>query len=90
MADYVIGGCLFICALAIFFTVANKLRNDLIDPTSKLLPEASAAMDTSPHSGESRLSLLLRVAALLVMAAIFGAEVLHQHRVDLAANAEGN
>ena len=87
MADYVIGGCLFICALAIFFTVANKLRNDLIDPTSKLLPEASAAMDTSPHSGESRLSLLLRVAALLVMAAIFGAEVLHQHRVDLAANA---
>ena len=87
MADYVIGGCLFICALAIFFTVANKLRNDLIDPTSKLLPEASAAMDTSPHSSESRLSLLLRVAALLVMAAIFGAEVLHQHRVDLAANA---
>jgi exosortase/archaeosortase family protein len=28
IADYVIGGCLFVCALALFFTVANKLRND--------------------------------------------------------------
>ena len=28
IADYVIGGCLFVCALAIFFTVANTLRND--------------------------------------------------------------
>ena len=25
-ADYVIGGCLFLCALAVFFTVANRLR----------------------------------------------------------------
>lgn len=91
MADYLIGGCLFLCALAIFFTVANKLRNDLTDPTSDSLQEPTsgppAAIETSPETSRSRLSLLLRVAALLAMAAIFGAEVLHQHRVNLAADA---
>jgi len=35
IADYIIGGCLFVCALAIFFTVADKLRNDPKD----VLPE---------------------------------------------------
>ena len=91
MADYIIGGCLFLCALTIFFTVANHLRNDLTGTTSEPLPEPHpeppAAINPSPQANPPHLSLLLRVAALLAMAAIFGAEVLHQHRVDLAAEA---
>lgn len=90
MADYIIGGCLFVCALALFFTVANRLRNDLAvftpEPAPSIAREAAAA-NTPPQSSQSRLSLLLRVAALLAMAAVFGVEVLHQHRATLAADA---
>jgi exosortase J len=87
MADYLIGGCLFMCALAVFFTVANKLRNDLAETPPEPLPVPPVAINTPRQARRSRLPLLLRVAALLAMAAIFGADVLHQHRVDLAAEA---
>ena len=87
MADYLIGGCLFLCALALFFTVANNLRNDLAEPTPVSLPEPATAMKAPPQAGRSSASLWLRVAALLAMAAIFGADMLHQRRVDLAADA---
>ena len=90
IADYIIGGCLFVCALAIFFTVANALRNDL-QPNdlhnSNLPPAESPANSTAaapaPQQSVRRLqtSLLLRVAALLAMAVIFGADVLHEHQV---------
>jgi exosortase J len=91
-ADFVIGGCLFICALAIFFTVANKLRNDLHDSTTgaPVLEEAAPAAEPAAPSEipatvrRSRSSLLVRVAAVLVLAAIFGVDVLHEHKVDAA------
>jgi exosortase J len=76
-ADYVIGGCLFMCALAVFFTVANRLRREPED----VLPTLSAepAPPAKPHARWAS-SLLARVAAVLVLAAIFGADVLHERR----------
>jgi exosortase J len=78
IADYVIGGCLFVCALALFFTVANKLRTDLDNVT-----EPAPAPSPVP-SRPLQTSLLLRVTAVLLMAAIFGVDVLHEHRVEAA------
>jgi exosortase J len=79
-ADYIIGGCLFMCALAVFFTVAGKLRNDPKD----VLPEP--AIET-PRQTQRAQPLLWRAAAILAMAAIFGADVVHERRVDAAATA---
>jgi exosortase J len=79
IADYVIGGCLFLCALALFFTVANKLRNDL-DNTTPPAP-APTSVYVAP-SRQQQNSLLVRVAAVLLMAAIFGVDVLQAHRVE--------
>jgi len=83
IADYVIGGCLFVCALAVFFTVANKLRNDP-NTTTKSLPEPHPAPLSPSSARRLQTSLFLRVAAVLLMAAIFGVDVLHQHRVEAA------
>jgi exosortase J len=95
-ADFVIGGCLFLCALAIFFTVANKLRNDL---PSSATGELSSSIEPAPAADPivsterpaslwpARSSLLLRVGAVLALAAIFGVDVLHEHRVYAAHEA---
>jgi exosortase J len=83
IADYVIGGCLFVCALAVFFTVANKLRNDP-DTTTVPLPEPPAAPISPSNAQWLQTSLILRVTAVLLMAAIFGVDVLQAHRVDAA------
>jgi exosortase J len=83
IADYLIGGCLFMCALAVFFTVANKLRNEPKD----VLPEPEPVFKTPRQTRPAR-SLLLRVAVVLAMAAIFGVDVLHEHRADAAASAQ--
>jgi len=90
IADYVIGGCLFMCALAVFFTVANKLRNDLAEPaTEEAVPSAEppVAVQTPAPAWRSHSSLLWRAAAVLAMAAIFGADLLHEHRIDAATEA---
>jgi len=83
IADYVIGGCLFVCALAVFFTVANKLRNDP-GTTTEPLPEPPPPPISPSNAHQLQTSLFLRVAAVLLMAAIFGVDVLHEHRVDAA------
>ncbi len=80
IADYIIGGCLFVCALAIFFAVANKLRNDLDNTT----PPRPSAFATSSHERRAQTSLYLRATAVLLMAAIFGVDVLQAHRVEAA------
>jgi exosortase J len=87
IADYVIGGCLFMCALAVFFTVANKLRNDLQESATEPVPAPTAEAVSQPQVRQVQTSLFLRVAAVLVMAAIFGVDVLHEHRVDAARQA---
>ena len=70
IADYIIGGCLFIGALAIFFTVADKLRNDPKDVRPAVPEEPPAQTLTRPY--------LARIAAVLVLATIFGLDVLHE------------
>ena len=80
IADYVIGGCLFVCALALFFTVANKLRNDAGNTTEPAVAVPPAA---TPSRGLET-TLWMRVAAVLLMAAIFGVDVVHEHRVEAA------
>jgi exosortase J len=79
IADYIIGGCLFICALALFFTVANRLRND---PGTTTEPHAPPTSPSNTHRLQT--SLFLRVTAVLLMAVIFGVDVLQAHRVDAA------
>jgi exosortase J len=76
-ADFVIGGCLFLCALAIFFTVADKLRQhpgDVI-PVEPVVP-AIASRPSHPY--------LLRVFSVLLLAAVFGIDAIHQRSVDAA------
>ncbi len=79
IADYIIGGCLFICALAVFFSVAEKLRNDPRD-VRPATPEAPPERTSAPP-------YLARVAAVLILAAIFGLDVLHERRAG-PANAQ--
>ena len=83
IADYVIGGCLFMCALAVFFTVANKLRNDP-DTTTQPAPERHVDPVSPSNTRQRQASLFLRVTAVLVMAAVFGVDVLHERRMDAA------
>lgn len=91
-ADFLIGGCLFVCALTIFFTVANKLRNDqdatrdqAAEPMQVEVPEGFTARPKSVWSAGT--SLWMRVGAMLALAAIFGVDVLHEHRVYAAHEA---
>jgi exosortase J len=90
IADYIIGGCLFVIALALFFAVANKLRNDM--PASTTLHESNAPGQSTAEpilaglASPQRVrplqtSLFLRVAAMLAMASIFGVDVVHEHQV---------
>jgi exosortase J len=72
IADYLIGGALFLCALGLFFTLANRLRRP---PLPIAEPE-----NTRPAN-----KFLAHVAATLVLSAIFGFEVAHQYRVEAAA-----
>jgi exosortase J len=74
-ADYLIGGCLFICALAIFFTVANKLRRDLPDAEPQPQPPAHRTL-AAPY--------LTKVAAVLLLSAIFGVDALYAHIANAA------
>ncbi len=80
MADYIIGGCLFLCALAVFFTVAEKLRRDPKD----VRPEPPAE---APKAAYNARPILLRVAAVLIMATIFGADALYERAADAATRA---
>jgi exosortase J len=70
IADYVIGGCLFVCALAVFFWVANKLRREPKDVLPAMPQQAEApAVAAGPY--------LLRVAAVVALAGVFGAGAVH-------------
>jgi len=67
-ADYLIGGALFVCALAIFFTVANNLRRDVPKELDVVPAEPAVA---GPY--------LAKVAAVLALSAIFGFDALKTH-----------
>jgi exosortase J len=67
IADYVIGGCLFVCALSIFFAVANKLRRDLHDVSP-------ATPDEPVHRPTHVRAYLYRVGAVLALSSIFAVD----------------
>ncbi len=75
-ADYLIGGALFLLAVVLFFAVTDRLRRDPKDVSAA--PAAAPLADPRPA-----LPLLLRAAAVLVLALIFGLDNIHaQHRAD--------
>jgi exosortase J len=82
-ADLVIGGCLFVLALVIFFAVAERLRRDPKDvrpPSDQASPAAAPAIrPAKPY--------LARVAAIFALSAIFGIEALHALRAQAAYEA---
>jgi exosortase J len=77
-ADLILGGCLFVLALVIFFAVAERLRHDSRD----VAPEPPAA----PGPRRAR-PYLTRVAAVLALSSIFGAEAIHALRLQRAYEA---
>jgi len=73
-ADLVIGGCLFVLALVIFFAVAERLRRDPQDVRTDSPQPAPAPRFAKPF--------LTRVAAVFALSAIFGIEALHVLRAQ--------
>ena len=82
-ADYIIGGCLFVLALIIFFAIADQLRHD----PSDIRPDVPAQPGSPPAPPRRARPFLLRVAAVLALSAIFGAEAVHALRVEAAYDA---
>ncbi len=78
-ADLVIGGCLFVLALVIFFAVAERLRRAPAD----VLPEPQSA----PPTPRRARPYLARIAAALALSAIFGVEAIHSLRAEQAYEA---
>jgi exosortase J len=78
-ADLVIGGCLFVLALVIFFAVAERLRRDPQDIRPDSAQPEPAIRPARPY--------LARVAAVFVLSAIFGIEALHDLRAQAAYEA---
>ncbi len=73
-ADYLIGGCLFIFALYLFFAVADRLRQSPNDSQKKFVtatPALLAQVETPA------VPLLLRAAAVVSLSAVFGFDALH-------------
>lgn len=72
VADYIIGGCLFVCALAVFFFAANKLRREPDDVLPAPPQQAEAHhVASGPY--------LARMGAVIALAAIFGAQAVHSY-----------
>jgi exosortase J len=80
-ADLVIGGCLFVLALVIFFAVAGRLRREPADvrPDLDQGTPVPVIRPAKPY--------LARVAAVLTLSAIFGVEALHALRAQAAYEA---
>jgi exosortase J len=71
--DYIIGGVLFVCGLFIFFEVANRLRRhpeDVEPAPAEVQPVAAV-----PAGG-----VYGRVAAMMVLAAIFAVDAVREYR----------
>ena len=73
-ADYLIGGCLFVLALYLFFAVADRLRQHPED----VVPVSN---QPAPYSQRRSGPFLARAGALLVLAAVFGFDAIHAQRM---------
>src|ERR1700679_1675105 len=72
MADYIIGGCLFVAAMFLLLAVANRLRQHPHDVLPELPVERPVARVPAP-------GVLWRSAAVLVLAAIFSVDAVHAY-----------
>ncbi len=67
LADHIVGACIFFLALTLFFTFANRLKQ----------PAPAAAI---PAGSVPAAPVLLKAAAVLLLAALFGADYVHGSR----------
>ena len=74
-ADYLIGGALFLFALYLFFTVANRLRRQPED----LIPDSP---DAPAPARIPAIPIFARTAAVFALAAVFAIDNHHQARAD--------
>ncbi len=72
-ADYILGGCLFLCAMFLFFAVANRLRRHPEDVDAASAPVSAA-------SSVSARPVFWRTATILALAAIFSVDTVHTYR----------
>ena len=72
-ADYILGGVLFLCAMFVFFAVANRLRRHPEDvvPAPNVVPAPTATAAAPVYA---------RAAVILVMAAVFSVDTVHTYR----------
>jgi exosortase J len=67
LADHIVGGCIFLLALWIFFTAVNKLRRD----------PATDAPVPAPKENVAAWPVVTRVAAMVLLAGVFGVDYIH-------------
>lgn len=79
-ADYIIGGCLFLCAMFLFIWVANRLRQHPEDVNPELPVE-------KPRGFAPMVPVLATVAVMLVVSAVGAADTLRDHRERLRQDA---
>ena len=75
LADHIVGGCLFLLAAFLFFTMIEKLRRTPEDVNA-------APAEDKPSLGPVAVPYLAKVMAILVLSAVFGLEALHTARVE--------
>jgi exosortase J len=76
LADHIVGGCIFVVAVIIFFTATEKLKQPR--PQSVVSATAPAPVRSVP--------IFTKVAAVLVLAILFGADFLHSSRMNAAVS----
>ena len=79
-ADYLIGGCLFVVALFLFFGIADRLKRE----AGLGMPASPPSPVPQPASTRPALPLLLKAAAVLTLALAFGLDDVHaQHEAGV-------
>jgi exosortase J len=74
LADHIVGACIFVLALAIFFTAVNKLRRD---PALTLPPPV-------PSDNVRAWPVFAKTAAVFALATVFGIDYMHSARAMAA------
>ena len=70
LADHIVGGCIFLLALLIFFTAVNKLRRD---------PALDAPVP-APKENVAGWPIVTRVVVMFLLATVFGVDYVHSAR----------
>jgi exosortase J len=66
LADHIVGGCIFVLALVIFFTVVDKLKR----------PAQELPVVETPREGVRAWPVISKAVAVLLLAGVFGADYL--------------